>query len=782
MPKLPKSSEPLRHWTNLFLRMHSIRRILIFLTTSLAFSLQTVFAQEQDKEQSKAYMEQAQLMIDAGSIALEEIRDVMVQAADYDTTNIEANFEAGHLFLQTIGQELAAKYFLRVRRQKPDYKYDLDYWIGQSFHFGLNFDKAIQYYTDYKNKSSHGSVPGSATRAGEADRRIAECQNGKEFIAAPQNYSIINIGKTINSEYEDYAPVVNEDETELVFTTRRRDGNINENVFSDNKPWEDIFISTKQGDAWLPAKNIGAPVTTLNHESTTGLSRDGNTLIIYKDENNGDVYITSRKSATEPWTEPQQLEGINSTSYAETSASLSTDGSTIYFSSDRPGGLGGFDIYMATRDRSGNWIKIKNLGPSINTPFDEEGAFIDHAGKMLYFSSKGHKGMGGYDIFRSTLTDAKNNKWSEPENLGYPINTPDNDIYFVGTKDGKRGYYSSVREDGRGYSDIYRIDVPEAKKVEIIPVKLTVKVFDGSTKTATEAKVSLVAVNDNAAVGMTTTRAGSYDFAVTSQERKDYKLSIEKDGYTSQVIDINVAGASDKANSILRVIELNKPGDSNAKSSPTEPTTTTKKDKSPAKFSVKVVDAATKQALDAKVSLTSVKDKKVVAASNAGTGSYDFTIAGEGAKDYRLSVEKDGYIFQNAVIKIAGASTRTIELRKPSVGITQILHNIYFDFNKATFKQESYDELGKLETLMKQNSTMRVEIAGHTDSFGSDSYNKRLSLARASAVRKFLTSKGIDVKRVSAAGYGDTRPLASNDDEQGGREVNRRVEFKIIGN
>jgi outer membrane protein OmpA-like peptidoglycan-associated protein len=121
-------------------------------------------------------------------------------------------------------------------------------------------------------------------------------------------------------------------------------------------------------------------------------------------------------------------------------------------------------------------------------------------------------------------------------------------------------------------------------------------------------------------------------------------------------------------------------------------------------------------------------------------------------------------------------------LRKPTVGVTQILHNIYFDFNKATFKQESYDELSKLETMMKQNSNIRVEIGGHTDSWGPDAYNKKLSLARASAVKSFLTSKGIDVRRVTAQGYGDTRPLASNDDENDGREINRRVEFKIIGN
>jgi len=753
--------------------MHSIRRILIFSTIAFAFSIQTLFAQEQDKEQSKAYMEQAQLMIDAGSIALEEIRDVMIQAAEFDTTSIEANFEAGHLFLQTISQELAVKYFMRVYRQKPSFKYDLEYWIGQSYQYGKRFDNAIDYYTRYRNKASKGAPPADAVQLQDADRRVEECKNGKEFMAAPQNFSIINIGKEVNSEYEDYAPVVNEDETELVFTTRRKDGNMNENVFSDNKPWEDIFISTKVDGKWTAAKNIGAPVTTVTHESTTGLSRDGNTLLIYKDENGGDIYITTRDK-TGIWSPPAPMQGINST-YTEPSASLSADGSTVYFASDRPGGLGGIDIYKATKDNRGQWTQVKNLGPGINTTYDEDGPFIDYQGTTLYFSSKGRKTMGGYDIFKSTLTNAKDNKWSEPENLGYPINTPGDDVFFVGTKDGKRGYYSSVREDGMGYSDIYRVDTPDAAKKEALPVKLSLKVFDAATKQAMDAKVSLIAVKDNTTVPMTTTRAGSYDFTITAKEAKDYKLVVEKEGYVSQNAVMNLAGASEKANVVTRTVELKK-------GEPEPEPVVVKKEKLPVKFSVKVSDAATKQALDAKVSLTSVKDKKVVAVTSPAAGSYDFTITAEGSNDYRLSVEKDGYVFQNTVISIAGNGSRNIELRKPAVGVSQILHNIYFDFNKATFKQESYDELGKLENMMKQNGNLKVEIAGHTDSFGPDAYNKKLSLARASAVRTFLTSRGIDVRRVTAAGYGDTRPLASNDDEQGGREINRRVEFKIIGN
>jgi outer membrane protein OmpA-like peptidoglycan-associated protein len=762
--------------------MHSIRRILIFSTISFVLSTQALFAQEQDKEQSKAYMEQAQLMMDAGSIALEDIRDVMIQAAEFDTTSIKANFEAGHLYLETINRDYATKYFMRVYRQQPGYKYDLEYWIGQSYHFGKDFDKAIEYYTRYKAKASKGSVPSKAMTLAETERRIEECKNGKEFMAAPKNFSIVNIGKEVNSEYDDYAPVLNEDETELVFTTRRKEGNMNENVDSDNKPWEDIFIASKENATakkWSVAKNIGAPVTTTTHESTLGLSRDGNTLLIYKDGNGGDIFETTR-NPDGTWSEPEPLQGVNS-SYAERSASLSSDGKSLYFASDRPAGLGGMDIYVATKDNRGQWTRIKNLGPGINTVFDEEGPFIDYEGKTLYFSSKGRKGMGGYDIFKSNLTDPKDNKWSEPENLGYPINTPDDDVFFVGTKDGKRGYYSSTREDGAGYSDIYRVDTPDNATNEKIPSKLTVKVFDAATKQAIDAKVSLLSVKEKGAVSMTTTRAGSYDFSVTTEETKDYTITVEKEGYALQSMVVNIVGASDKANVLTHTFELKK---GTAETVTAEPAAVVKKEPSPVKFSVKVVDAATKQPLDAKVSLTSVKDNKAVAM----TGSYDFSITDAAAKDYRLSVEKEGYVFLNTVVNIAGASdkanmlTRTVELKKASVGVTQILHNIYFDFNKATFKQESYDELGKLENMMKQNTALKIEIAGHTDSFGPDSYNKKLSQQRAAAVRAFLMSKGIDTKRVTAAGYGDTRPLASNDDEQGGREINRRVEFKIISN
>ena len=197
-------------------------------------------------------------------------------------------------------------------------------------------------------------------------------------------------------------------------------------------------------------------------------------------------------------------------------------------------------------------------------------------------------------------------------------------------------------------------------------------------------------------------------------------------------------------------------------------------------------DAANKQPVAAKVSLKSKSDNVVIASVNTRPGAFDFSISDEAAKDYMLSVEREGYAFQNLTVNLPGASeqpnmvNRNIELKKLQVGVTSVLRNIYFDFNRATFKPESYTELSKLENMLRQNTSVRVEIAGHTDNYGTWDYNKRLSLQRATAVRNFLTGKGIDPRRIEAQGYGASKPLASNDDEEQGREINRRVEFKVI--
>ena len=664
--------------------MHSIRSVLIFLTVFAAF-VHLASAQQQDKTQSKLYMEQADLVMQ-DTKAMDDARDIMVIAADFDTTNVPANFEAGHMHLATIKKDFAVKYFLRIYRQNPDYRFDLMYWIGQAYQYGLDFDNAINFYSRYREKlMKNPDYQGkNKVELKDVERRLTECKNGKEFVARPKNYAIVNMGKEINSEFDDYGPVFSENENEIIFTTRRRDGNTYENVAQDNKPYEDIFTTTKSGGVWAKSKNIGSPVNTKFNDSNLALSPDGNTLFLYKDNGNGDIYFSQRRNDGS-WGAPEALPGLINSTFRESSISITKEGDRLYFASERPGGYGGSDIYVCTKDEKGEWSRVKNLGPVINTESDEDAPFIDYNGKTLYFSSQGGKGMGGFDIFKSTLVNAEKDEWGAPENLGYPINTPDDDVFFVSTKDGKRGYYASVRDDGIGYSDIYVITIPEEKKKDPVVAK------------------------DPAPVR-------------------------------------------------------------------------------PRMYIVVVVDAENHSPLEAKVKLLGVKDKMVMGRVNKGKGTYEFSITAADAKDYQLSVEREGYAFVNQPVRIEGTSgdsdptVNTIEMKKLAVGVSKVLKNIYFDFAKASFKEESYTELNKLESMMRQNGSMRVEIAGHTDDIGTKDFNKQLSQRRADAVRSFLTSRGIDPRRVAAMGYGEEKPLSSNDDEKEGRELNRRVEFKVLGN
>ena len=690
--------------------MYSSSRVLFFSLALISIAKLANGQQAQDKELAKEYMLQAELTMEATK-AEDDARDQFIQAANLDTTFFKANFEAGHYHLITIGKDQAVKYFLRIYRQDPSYRFDLEYWIGYSYQFGLNFNKAIDFYNRYHDKliKKPNYQGKDKVDLKEVDRRIQECNNGKEFVANPKPFSIVNIGREINSEFEDYAPVLTSNESEIVFTTRRRDGNTNENVADDNKPFEDIFTTDKKNGSWGRSKNIGPTINTKFSESTLAFSPDGNTLFVYKDEGNGDIFYTEKQNDG-TWGALEALPGIINSTYRESSVSITADGELLYFASERPGGFGGSDIYLCTKDSRGEWSKVKNLGATINTELDEDGPFIDYSGKTLYFSSEGKKGMGGFDIFKTNLINIDKNEWSEPENMGYPINSPDDDIYFSGTKDGKHWYYSSVREDGLGYSDIYMImPSEEAKKTPVVPIK-------------EPDPVKVVPIKDS-------------------------------------------------------VVLVVKP-----KKEPVKPVSV------PVKYLVNVIDADTKNPLDAKVRMQGLKDNAMVGVVNQGGGSFEFSITSVKPKDYRLSVEQEGYVFQNLTLKVEGATvkektiTKTIEMRKLVVGVVSVLRNVYFDFDKATFKTEAYPELNKLETMMKQNENLQVEISGHTDSFGSNLINKKISERRANAVKSFLTSKGIDPRRVKTVGYGEERPLVSNDDEAEGRQFNRRVEFKVLGN
>jgi flagellar motor protein MotB len=411
----------------------------------------------QDPELSKIYMEQADQVYAEAKDAIEIAKDIYIQAAEADTMNIRANYMAGKLYLETVNRDYSTKYFERVKRLDPKYRFNIDYLLGRGYQYGLEFEKALEFFNAYKkrllaNRSYRGA---DKTSVYDVNDRIEECENAKEIIGMPSSYTIEHVGEDVNSTWPDYAPVLNEDETVLIFTSRRQEGNTNENVDKDNFYYEDIYISKRKGVTWSKAKNIGQNVNSLYHDSNLFLSSDGKTLYIYSDEGNGDIYY-SIENENEQWSKPQPLEGrINSQGFAEQSIWVSEDGEFMMFASNRPGGYGGFDIYGCYKE-DGQWKRPFNMGPEINTKEDEDGPYMAKDGVTIYFSSKGQKGFGGFDVF-TTKYDSKSEKWTKPENLGYPVNTVDDEVYFHPTADGERGYLASVREEGLGFTDIYMV-------------------------------------------------------------------------------------------------------------------------------------------------------------------------------------------------------------------------------------------------------------------------------------------------------------------------------------
>ncbi|MBY0427458.1 MAG: hypothetical protein K2Q22_17615, partial [Cytophagales bacterium] len=322
-------------------------------------------------------------------------------------------------------------YFEKVRSNNLVYK-DLDYYLGCIYQLEHKFDLAILSFESFK-KLVEKKTNRLQISLQEIDKHIRECNTGKTLMANPLQVKIDNMGPAINSTFNEYAPVISADETELIFTSRRPNTTGGGKDDEDGDYFEDIYISFKEGDSWTKPELI-SEINTATHDACIGLSPDGQKLLIYKDAKGtssrrvGHIYSSDLRG--NKWSTPVKLGATINADYYQNSASISGDEQTLYFTSDRPGGYGGIDIYRASRLPNGEWGEAKNLGPTVNTKEDDDAPFIAADNKTLNFSSKGHDGMGGFDIFTSVYNE-KDSSWSKPQNIGYPLNTADDDIFFV---------------------------------------------------------------------------------------------------------------------------------------------------------------------------------------------------------------------------------------------------------------------------------------------------------------------------------------------------------------
>ncbi len=467
----------------------------------------------------------------------EQALQIWKELIEMDSDNANINYKIGVCYRNMpLNKQLALPY-LEKASEKISRNYDIFspseknappevlYYLAQSFHSNQNLDKAIATYQKFISE-----VPKKHVLAELAQKGIEDCKTAKELISTPIRIEIKSLGSRINSRYHEHSPVINLDETEIFFTSRRlRSDSSNKNYFDEStgKYFEDIYVSYKDDNGvWLEPELVSFSRKD-GHDASVSLNPDGIHLYIYRDDvGNGSLYES--KLVEDVWITPKMLSNqINNPKSFESHVSVSVDNKYLFFTSDRKGGFGGLDIYMCKKLPNGTWGLPTNLGPTINTKYDENAPFIHPDGKTLYFTSKGHKNMGGYDIYFSEWQD--DGSWSEPMNMGYPINTCDDEESFITSPDGKRAYYSSYKTGGYGDGDIYMISLQEADETGLTLVKGKIMLPDN--KTLPENVRIVLRDNENGdfiAESRPLKRNGSFVFIIPPG--KNYKVTYEIDG------------------------------------------------------------------------------------------------------------------------------------------------------------------------------------------------------------------------------------------------------------
>lgn len=615
-----------------------------------------------------------------------------LKALEINPDDAQVNLKTGMAYLYSETKSLAARYIDKAYRLNPGINDEINYHLGVAFQNTNEFKKAIEQFEQFKKKKSK--------LASIADKKIAECRIADSLSQYELNVIIENLGPAVNTPFNEYSPLISGDGNTLIFTSNRTD---DERAARAGTNYEDIYITQKTGDTWAPSKMISTNINQKYNDAAASLSPDGKTLFLYYEDGEGDIYYSRLEG--DQWTKPKPLNRhINTALFWETSASITADGKRLYFASNRPGGYGELDLYVSELDGKGDWGKAENLGPTINTAGNEDAPFIHPDGVTLYFSSDGHPTLGNADIF---VAELNNDKWSKPENIGWPINSWEYDGFFTISADKKKGYYSTLKEGGMGEADIYSITFLEPKykpKPKPKPV-----VAEPVAKAAPPKSTDFV------------------DPVVQQQ----------------------------KAQKVVTILRG------------------------------KVIDENTADPLGATISLIDNVTQKVMSriSSDPQTGDFELVIPHGG--NYGVATERQGYLFNSINFNLPKFAefqeidTHIIMVRA-EIGSKVVLKNIFFDTGKSDLKPESVAEVEKIRELLTANPNLKVQINGHTDNTGTAASNKVLSLKRATAVVEYLTSHGIATQRLSAKGYGSERPIVSNDDEIGGREINRRTEIEIV--
>lgn len=591
---------------------------------------------------------------------------LMESAIKKDSNFIEPWMVLGQIYLEGRDYKSSLEHYRKVVQIAPSYLPGVNMLVGDLEMKFANYENAKVNFENYLNYSKNLSEDFKA----EAQQKIKSCEFAIDAMKHPVPYQPINLGQGVNTSDAEYFPSFTVDQQEIIFTRDVKD------VRAPEGHQEDFYIAKLKDTTWLAAKNAGAPLNSAGNEGGPSISADGRILFFTAcDRPDGmgscDLYL-SQRTADGNWSKPINIGAPINSSAWESQPSFSSDGKTLYFirgtyTRDRSKL---YDIYSSTFQADMTWSNPVKLSDTINSKGIEESVFIHPDNQTLYFSSDGHTGMGGLDIFVSRRLE--NGSWGTPKNLGYPINTANDDNSLVVSADGKRAYFSSNRQGGFGNLDLYRFNLYK----EIQP--------------------SLV----------------SY-------------------------------------------------------------------------VKARVVDAATGNPLAAQFEIIDVETGKVMVSNTTDKRRGEFLACLPAGKNYMLNVDKETYLFYSDYFECKTANDKQnaydllIKLQQPKAGEKVVLKNIFFDVNQFSLKPASNSELNKLVSFLKSQPTLRIEVSGHTDNTGDKKANGILSEQRAKAVVNFLVENGIPASRMTYKGYGDSKPVATNDTEEG-RAQNRRTEFSIL--
>ncbi|MBN2213312.1 MAG: OmpA family protein [Bacteroidales bacterium] len=618
----------------------------------------------------------------------EEALPYFLQLLEKGYHNASIHYQTGQCYLFIPGQKEKSIQYLETAVKKASHNFtgrspdedraplDALYLLGMAYRINNQLGKSEKIFASLTD-----SLKNDTSEMFKVKEQLKICRNANELIRNEISLQSVKLEDRINTIFSNYNPVVNNDES-LIF------------YMDALKFYDAVMQSEKSGERWKKPDNITPKIKSDGDYIITDITEDGNILLLRLNDayTKGDIYMCEKKNGK--WDVIRKLNANINTRFNETHASFANKGKTLYFTSNRTGGYGGLDIYRSDLDSGGDWGSASNLGPVINTSLDEESPFMCENNQSLFFSSQGHYNMGGFDIFVSTVTDGE---LQNPLNIGFPLNTTDNDLFYFPLKDGKQGYHAKFTDNLDGNLDIYRYEIFSVPN----PARFTIK---GQISLPPRSTIPFEEIN------ITLTDRSSGDTISSGKAKKDGRYH-----YTLPSGEYELYFSTDQAFLDRKSISL------------------------PQYLNIE------------ELIVNPVLEYKPAA-------SIDTFVT----KETTLP-EKPGYA---------------------QVSDTFIIQHVLFGFDRYIVSKAQLCYLDELAQLLQKYPDITVSIDGHTDAIGRESYNKVLSVKRASEVAGYLISLNISKSRISIKGHGEEMPVAINRNKDGsdnpeGRRYNRRAEISL---